>query len=141
MTIPKLDAIADTSFVLGMALATESKHEDCLRVYRQFRNIGLLEAAYAEIAFMLTREGGVRATAQFLSHLQKSKYRPVTLEDDDYPRISALLTKYSASEIDFVDIAIVACAEHLNITRILTLDRRDFDILRPAHVDHFEILP
>ena len=71
MTTLTLDAIADTSFVVGMALATESKHLDCLKVYRQFRRIGLPEAAFAEVAFMLTREGGTAATARFLVACQR----------------------------------------------------------------------
>lgn len=141
MTIPKLDAIADTSFVIGMVLATENKHADCLRIYRQLRHIGLLEAAYAEIAFMLTREGGVEATAQFFGGLQTSKYIPISLEAQDYPRIGELLSQYADSEIDFVDIAIVASAERLKVAPILTLDQRDFQILRPNHISHFEILP
>ncbi|MDJ1182374.1 hypothetical protein PMH09_04135 [Roseofilum sp. BLCC_M143] len=52
----------------------------------------------------------------------KSKY-------DSYPRL------------DFVDASIAAVAERINVTRILTLDRRDFTILRPRHCDYFEILP
>jgi uncharacterized protein len=141
MTIPKLDAIADTSFVVGMVLEAESKHADCLRIYRQMKYIGLLEAAYAEIAFMLTREGGIETTAQFFGKLQTSKYVPVSLEVQDYSRIGELLSKYADSEIDFVDIAIVASAERLKVSRILTLDQRDFQILRPNHINHFEILP
>jgi predicted nucleic acid-binding protein len=35
----------------------------------------------------------------------------------------------------------MAVAERYEITRILTLDRRDFEIVRPAHIAHFEILP
>jgi hypothetical protein len=36
---------------------------------------------------------------------------------------------------------IAALSERLQVTRILTLDRRDFQILRPRHIDHFELLP
>jgi predicted nucleic acid-binding protein len=36
---------------------------------------------------------------------------------------------------------IVAIAERLNITRVLTLDRRDFQLIRPKHCSAFEILP
>ncbi|MFN4862237.1 MAG: VapC toxin family PIN domain ribonuclease, partial [Pseudanabaena sp.] len=45
------------------------------------------------------------------------------------------------SQLDFVDAVIVAIAERLRITRVLTLDRRDFSIMRPRHCDYFEILP
>jgi hypothetical protein len=40
-----------------------------------------------------------------------------------------------------VDALIVAMAERLKITRLLTLDRRDFQIIRPKHCDSFELLP
>ncbi|MEZ4668126.1 MAG: PIN domain-containing protein [Anaerolineae bacterium] len=141
MSVLKLDAIADTSFVVGMAMATESKHADCLSVYREFRHIGLPEAAYAEIAFMLTREGGTAATARFFGNLSTSKFRAIRLEAVDYFRIGELLGKYNDSHIDFVDIVIVALAERLRVKRILTLDQRDFQIIRPAHIDYFELLP
>jgi uncharacterized protein len=35
----------------------------------------------------------------------------------------------------------LALAERLNITRVLTLDRRDFQMIRPKHCSGFEILP
>jgi hypothetical protein len=44
-------------------------------------------------------------------------------------------------KIDFVDALIVAMAERLNITRLLTFDRRDFQLLRPKHCVSFELLP
>lgn len=34
-----------------------------------------------------------------------------------------------------------AIAERLNITRILTLDRRDFQMIRPKHCVSFELFP
>jgi predicted nucleic acid-binding protein len=48
---------------------------------------------------------------------------------------------YADTHLDFVDASLVAMAERLNIHRILTLDRRDFTIIRPKHYPHFEILP
>jgi predicted nucleic acid-binding protein len=44
-------------------------------------------------------------------------------------------------KLDFVDTLIVAIAERLNILRVLTLDRRDFHLIRPKHCGAFEILP
>ncbi len=32
-------------------------------------------------------------------------------------------------------------AERLNITRIVTFDRRDFSVFRPSHCEYFELLP
>jgi len=56
-------------------------------------------------------------------------------------RASELLITYKDTRIDFVDCVIVAMAERLNITPILTIDRRHFTIVRPKHCAYFEILP
>jgi predicted nucleic acid-binding protein len=45
------------------------------------------------------------------------------------------------AKLDFVDALIVAIAERLNISRLLTLDRRDFQFIRPKHCTSFELLP
>jgi predicted nucleic acid-binding protein len=49
--------------------------------------------------------------------------------------------QYSDNQLDFTDAAIVAIAERLDITRVYTLDRRDFSIIRPSHCNYFELLP
>jgi PIN domain-containing protein len=45
------------------------------------------------------------------------------------------------ANLDFVDALIAATAERLNIKRLLTLDRRDFKLIRPRHCGGFELLP
>jgi hypothetical protein len=39
------------------------------------------------------------------------------------------------------EVTVVATAERLKITRILTTDRRDFSLVRPRHCSAFELLP
>jgi predicted nucleic acid-binding protein len=40
-----------------------------------------------------------------------------------------------------VDASLIALAERLPTKRIATLDRRHFSVVRPAHVEAFELLP
>ncbi len=135
-------AIADTSFVIAVSISTDRKHSQCLSVYQQHEKILLPEAALSEIAFMLNREGGNRATPHFLRSLPNARrYEIAQLASQDYTRSAEILEKYSDLRLDFVDAAIVALAERLNVQRILTLDQRDFRILQAKHVEHFEILP
>jgi len=51
------------------------------------------------------------------------------------------MDEYSDAQFDFVDVSIMALAERLHITRICSLDRRDFSIFRPSHCDYLELLP
>ena len=60
---------------------------------------------------------------------------------EDYLRSAEILRQYSDANLDLVDALIAATAERLNIIRILTLDRRDFQLIRPRHCEGFELLP
>jgi predicted nucleic acid-binding protein len=59
----------------------------------------------------------------------------------DLSLAAELLEKYADNKVDFVDCAIVAMAERLNVTKVLTVDRLHFTIFRPKHCDYFEIAP
>ncbi|AKV66261.1 hypothetical protein VL20_1074 [Microcystis panniformis FACHB-1757] len=60
-----------------------------------------------------------------------------------FKRIDLFSTQYCFAQpnLDFTDAAIIAIAERLTITRVYTLDRRDFSIIRPSHCDYFELFP
>ena len=59
----------------------------------------------------------------------------------DYSRAAEILRHYSDAKLDLVDALIVATAERLNITRILTLDHPDFQLIRSKHCVSFELFP
>jgi len=59
----------------------------------------------------------------------------------DLARTIEILEKYADSRIDFVDCGIAAIAERLEIVTILTVDHRHFQLFRPKHSSHFEVLP
>ncbi len=49
--------------------------------------------------------------------------------------------QYADANLALVDALIFAIAERLNIKRLLTLDRRDFQLIRPKHCVSLELLP
>ena len=56
-------------------------------------------------------------------------------------RIAELVHTYRDLPLGTVDASVVAAAERLKISTIATLDRRDFSVVRPAHVEAFELIP
>jgi uncharacterized protein len=136
-----MTALADTGFVVALENSSDRWHTACLNVLRREREIYLPQSVLNETCYLLTQAGGNRAAARFLQRLPTSKFILIPLLNSDLERITKLLIKYADSRVDFVDASIAALAERLNITRILTIDRRAFQILRPAHIDHFELLP
>lgn len=134
-------AVADTAYVLAIAVEAGRIHDACLALYRQHQIIYLPQTTLAEVAYFITRDYGNAVVARLLTQLPQTKYRLVALEQGDILRTAEILAQYADSRVDFVDATIAAVAERLNITRILTLDQRDFQIIRPKHSEYFEILP
>ncbi|MEQ1605118.1 MAG: PIN domain-containing protein [Pyrinomonadaceae bacterium] len=97
--------------------------------------------AITEITFLLQRDLGHHAVWEFVDTLAETDLLLESPQPSDYQRATEVLRTYSDANIDFVDACIVAMAERLNITKILTIDRRHFSIFRPKHCNTFEILP
>ncbi len=94
-----------------------------------------------ETAYLILRNCGVERLAEFSDSLSVTKFHLETPTPADYKRAAEILRKYDDANIDFVDAIIVAVAERLNITKILTVDRRHFGIFKPSHCAAFELLP
>lgn len=90
---------------------------------------------------MLKRDAGIDNAVRFISSLASTTLQLENPIAEDYDRAAALMRQYADAKLDFVDAIIAAIAERLNITRILTLDQRDFRLIRPRHCEAFEILP
>jgi len=56
-------------------------------------------------------------------------------------RAAALVEEYADLPFGFVDASVLACVERLRETKLATLDRRHFNVVRPAHVSHLQLLP
>lgn len=134
-------SLIDTGFMLAVLNESDAHHKACASVYDLESNALLPEVALSELAYLILREGGYDALVDFLRTLTNGEVNLVATELQDLKRASEILEKYADSKIDFVDSVIMAIAERLGIKRILTVDRRDFGMFRPAHCDYFEILP
>lgn len=81
----------------------------------------------AEVAFLRSFEG------RWLS--VEPSTRP------DRMRAAELIAQYRDARIGYVDAVIVAIAERLGERVIATFDRRHFTLIRPRHVESFELVP
>ncbi|NJR63943.1 MAG: PIN domain-containing protein, partial [Cyanobacteria bacterium CRU_2_1] len=94
-----------------------------------------------EACYLIASRLGHQAMCRFISSMTPDTVQVECLTTEDLVRVHGILEQYADSQLDFTDAAIVAIAERLNITRVYTLDRRDFSIIRPMHCDYFELLP
>lgn len=94
-----------------------------------------------EATYLIYKYQGHQVMRRFMRQMMHPAWNFESLQSSDLIHISAALEKYADLKLDFVDAAIVAIAERLGISRILTLDRRDFLVIRPSHCDTFTLLP
>lgn len=137
-----MSAILDTSFLLALSNPNDAHHQQVVSSARKLRGALILPVSVLpEICYLLASRVSHAAMRQFLQQLTKSQTILETLDYTDLQRVSEILEQYHDSRLDFVDATIVAIAERRKITRILSLDRRDYTMIRPKHCAFFEILP
>jgi predicted nucleic acid-binding protein len=118
----------DTSAVFALANRKDPDHKRVRRVFEADGGPYLVPAgALAEMTFLIEDRLGWQALDAFLFNLAD---RALSLEcgEDDFPRIRELATRYRDLPLGAADASVIACAER-NGGRVLTLDRRDFDVV------------
>ena len=136
-----MSALMDTGFLLALLDDKDKLHIACQKVLNEEPDPVVPSVVIPELAYMALRSDEYVPFAAFMRTIASRETPMVFVELSDFARTADLMEKYADSKIDFVDCAIVAIAERLNISRILTVDQRDFRILRPKHIPAFEILP
>ncbi len=95
--------------------------------------------AVAEATYFVGRRLGPAAEAAFLRGLSELDVEAPA--PADFARMSELVEQYADLPLGGTDAAVIALAERLEASVIVTLDRRHFAAVRPAHREAFELLP
>lgn len=118
----------DTSALVALASRREPHHERVRDALAADRGPYIVPAGIlAEVAYMLSARAGRVALTAFLVDLDDGAYS-LDCGDGDMPRIADLVERFGDLPLGFADAAVVACAERSG-GRILSLDRRDLDIV------------
>jgi len=137
-----MTAILDTSFLFALTAQKDQNHRRVLAVAQKLNEPLLLPCVVIpEICYLIASRLGHSKMRGFLENLSSSDIRLESITVEDLSRMNEILKQYADSQLDFADTAIMTIAERKNVTRVLTLDRRDFSLVRPKHCDYFEILP
>jgi len=134
--------IVDTSVLYALVDAADAAHDRAVTALGQeVEAIVVPQATLPEVCYLIGSRLDARREADFVRHLTDSDWRLEPLTDADLPRVAALMHQYGDARIGFVDASVVAVAERIGAVRIYTLDIRHFGMIRPAHVERFELLP
>lgn len=94
-----------------------------------------------EVCYLIGAHLGPSVEVQFAQSIQRREVQVEFLKREDLSRTVEVMRKYSDAELGFVDASIVAVAERLKISEVMTTDRRHFSLVRPKHYAHFDLKP
>jgi uncharacterized protein len=137
---PEKRVAVDTGPILALINRRDQFHGACSVAIRAIPlPMYTVWPVVVEAYYLLQRYGG--PTDVLLHWLQAGHLRILELRGAEIRRIRYLARKYADLPIDFADAALVAACEKSGIRRVFTVDKRDFLIYRPSHIEHFELLP
>jgi uncharacterized protein len=93
----------------------------------------------AEATYFVGRRMGAAAESRFLSGIGELDVEGPSRED--FTRMTELVEQYADFPLGGTDASVIALAERLDASIILTLDRRHFAAIAPRHRAAFDLLP
>jgi len=137
-----MPALVDTSGLLALVDADDRQHH-AVRSFVEATPEALLVpmTVLPKADCLIGARLGVRIELAVLRAIAVGELGFETLTREDLERCIDLIQQYADSDIGFVDASIVAIAERLRVTRVLTLDHRHFRMFRPRHCPAFDLVP
>lgn len=130
--------VVDTGFWLALADRRDTNHEAAKRALQKVDEPLITTwCVVTETSYLLLSRKGVPAQVAFLSSLCDGAFEVFDLERKHSQRMVQLMQKYADLPMDLADASLVVLAEHLGDGRILSVDRRDFNIYRWQDIHPF----
>ena len=134
--------IVDTGPLLATADRSDPDYTICRRLLEAHPGPLVTTPIMAtEAGWLIRRELGIAAETTFYRSIVDGEITVEDLTGDDWIRIVELLEIYTDLALDAADASVIAIAERHRVTTIATLDHRDFQVVRPDHIDAFELIP
>jgi predicted nucleic acid-binding protein len=127
---------------VAAAIRRDPDHDRCVAFFEQVSEpLVIPQLVITEAAHLVGRILTPSAEASFIRELADAVVSFHCNDPRDLYRMAELMDTYADLPLGTVDAAVIATAERLSVTRIATLDRRHFTVVRPTHVPSFELLP
>jgi hypothetical protein len=94
-----------------------------------------------EVSYLLSKFLGSPAEIRFVDSIHRGELLLEAVTRADLARSIEVMRRYADAEIGFVDASLVAVAERLRLTDVLTVDRKHFGMVRPRHCRTFSLHP
>ena len=125
---------------MALIHADDRHHASCRDALEQIReSLVTVWPVITEAMYLL--DFSAEAQDALWQLLERDAVKILSLDAGDVPRMRELMRKYRDLPMDLADAALVRAAERERISRVFTIDRRDFEVYRPRGIRRFTILP
>lgn len=133
--------VADTSGLLALFNDREPAHA-VVRAAVEATSDPLVVSPFviAELDYLLANRVGTDAAVAVARELAGGAYEIATIDAADIAQCADVVVRYRDQEIGIADASLVVLADRYGTRRILTLDRRHFDVLRPLTGGRFTLI-
>lgn len=134
--------VADTGGLYALFDADDQHHATTRMVVEEESGLIIVPAAIlGELDYLLREFLGIDAELSLLDSLISGAFTLDWGAPGDLHRSRELIAKYRDLDLGLADASVIATAERLDIERILTVDERDFRVVRPRSGHPFILLP
>lgn len=122
--------LVDTGPLVALFDPSDRSHDRCERALARLERSRLITslAVLTEATYLLGFSG--EAQSALLAFISAGAVDVAEFGRDDVTRAAALMTKYRDLPMDFADATLVVLADRLAISKVFTLDQRDFGVYR-----------
>jgi len=132
--------LVDTGPLVALLSSSDQFHHSCLEALSTLAPpLYTCWPVLTEAAWLL-RSNAV-AVESLLESAAAGLFKILSLTEEDASAIAVVLKRYRSLKPQLADAALVHLARRERIYTIFTLDRRDFQVYRPARARAFRILP
>ena len=132
--------LLDAGPLVALVHASDQEHDRCRTALGSIRRpLCTVWPVITEALYLL--DFSWKAQDAVWAMLEEGGVTLIALDAGDVPRLRELMRKYRDLPMDVADAALVTVAEREGITRVFTLDRRDFEVYRPAKIGRFSLVP
>ncbi len=134
--------LVDTGILYALADRKDKWHDRAVAFISDFTGRLLAPSTVLpETCYLLNTYLGHDAELAFIRAVVDREIALEQVTTTDLARAAELIATYADANIGMVDASIVAVAERLKITKLLTVDRRHFTMIKPKHCNGFQLFP
>jgi predicted nucleic acid-binding protein len=134
--------IVDAGPLYAYVDADDKHHHDCLSLLESHTGPLIVPTlVITEAAYLIATRLGAEAETRFLGDFARGAFSVQPVHPSDWLRMAEMVSTYRDLPLGTADASVLACAERLGITQVMTTDRRHFTVVRPRHAPALTLLP